>query len=103
GNTATPTTDPDSGGGGVFVYNGGTFNKTGGVIYGDTDGTHTAGSTENTATSGNTYGHAVDYYIDGSNSYYRDATLNAGDNISTGAVPATATESYDSTNWIKKP
>jgi uncharacterized repeat protein (TIGR02543 family) len=95
----------DEGGGGGIGISGhySSFNKTGGIIYGDTDGTHTAGSTENTATSGNTKGHAVYYYVDASTGYYRDATLNAGDNISTGAVPATATESYDSTNWIKKP
>jgi hypothetical protein len=51
-------------GGGVFVYYygikdgsaSGTFIKTGGTIYGDTDTDHTPGSTENTAASG---GHAV--------------------------------------------
>jgi hypothetical protein len=51
-------------GGGVFVYcygsqsgsDYGTFIKTGGTIYGDTDTDHTPGSTENTAASG---GHAV--------------------------------------------
>jgi hypothetical protein len=34
-----------------------TFTKKGGTIYGDTDTTHTPGSTENTAANGN--GHAV--------------------------------------------
>jgi uncharacterized repeat protein (TIGR02543 family) len=87
-----------SSGGGVAVYLG-TFNKTGGIIYGDADGTHTAGSTENTA--GTTYGHAVYYYVDNSNEYYRDATLNAGDNISTGdALPANSGDSLN--NWTKK-
>jgi fibronectin type 3 domain-containing protein len=43
-------------GGGVYVGYG-TFTKKGGTIYGDTNTTHTADSTENTATSGN--GHAV--------------------------------------------
>ncbi|MDR2048428.1 MAG: hypothetical protein LBP69_03160, partial [Treponema sp.] len=33
------------------------FTKKGGTIYGDTDNTHTPGSTENTATGGD--GHAV--------------------------------------------
>jgi hypothetical protein len=42
-------------GGGVYVDRG-TFTKIDGIIYGDTDPTHTAGSTENTARSG---GHAV--------------------------------------------
>jgi hypothetical protein len=45
-------------GGGVYVA-GGTFTKSsgGGIIYGDTDTTHTSSANENTATSGN--GHAV--------------------------------------------
>jgi hypothetical protein len=43
-------------GGGVYISDG-TFTKKGGTIYGDTDTTHTAGSTENTSTNGN--GHAV--------------------------------------------
>ncbi|GHV94747.1 hypothetical protein AGMMS50293_10670 [Spirochaetia bacterium] len=40
-----------------MLFIAGTFTKKGGTIYGDTDTTHTADSTENTATSGN--GHAV--------------------------------------------
>jgi hypothetical protein len=47
-------------GGGVYVssgFEGTTFIKKGGTIYGDTDTTHTADSTENTATGGS--GHAV--------------------------------------------
>jgi hypothetical protein len=44
-------------GGGVYVYDDGAFTKSDGTIYGDMDTTYTAGSTENTATSGN--GHAV--------------------------------------------
>lgn len=50
------------GGGGVQVSTNGTFTKKGGTIYGDTDTTHTTGSTENTAANG--YGHAV-YLYDG--------------------------------------
>jgi hypothetical protein len=48
-----------NGGGGVYFL-GGSFTKKGGTIYGDTDTAHTAGSTENTASSGN--GHAVYLY-----------------------------------------
>jgi uncharacterized repeat protein (TIGR02543 family) len=89
-------------GGGVFV-NGASFNKTGNsVVYGDTDSTHTPGSTENTATSGNTCGHAV--YFAGSSSlyaYYRDDTLRAGDDISTGdMLPANPGDRLN--NWIKQ-
>jgi hypothetical protein len=46
----------------VHIYKA-TFTKTGGVIYGDTNTTHTPGSTENTALSGN--GHAVRVSGDG--------------------------------------
>jgi hypothetical protein len=65
-----------SSGGGVYidVGNGGTFIKTlsGGIIYGSTNTTHTAGSTENTSTNGN--GHAV--YVGSSPSKKRNT--NAG-------------------------
>jgi hypothetical protein len=58
GNTATNDYDgygrPASAGGGVLVGNDGTFNKTGGIIYGS-DG----GGNSNTATNGDGYGHAV--------------------------------------------
>jgi uncharacterized repeat protein (TIGR02543 family) len=100
-------------GGGVYVYSynsSDSFSKTGGVIYGDTDGTHTSGSTENTATSGNTYGHAVYYcdyhtgtYSDYSYGYYCDDTLSsaASGNISTGdTLPANSGDSLN--NWTKK-
>jgi hypothetical protein len=95
------TTHVISSGGGVYV-NSGSFSKTAGTIYGDTDAAHTPNSTENTATSGNTQGHAV-YYSNGGNQYYRDTDLFAGDDISTTSVPPTATGTYDPTNWIKKP
>jgi hypothetical protein len=94
-------------GGGVAVQSGGSFGKTGGIIYGDMDNTHTQGSTENTATSGNTYGHAVHYQLATGtltlNYYYRDTILGEEDDIRTGTVPPTAKGSYDETNWIKKP
>ncbi|GHS90075.1 hypothetical protein FACS189487_11390 [Campylobacterota bacterium] len=48
-----------SAGGGVYVTDSGTFTKTGGTIYGSNGGTDA-----NTATSGDTYGHAV--YINSS-------------------------------------
>jgi hypothetical protein len=88
-----------SGCGGVYV--GGTFTKTGGVIYGDTDGTHTQGSTENTATKGNTNGHAVYYAVDSYTSYYRDTTLPATDNISTeDTLPANVGDTLN--GWTRK-
>ncbi|MDR2144159.1 MAG: hypothetical protein LBP29_07300, partial [Treponema sp.] len=62
-------------GGGVYVGMSGTFTKTGGIIYGDTDTTHTPNSTENTAASGN--GHAV--YV--SSTKKRDSTAGAGINL----------------------
>jgi hypothetical protein len=72
GNTAP------NGGGGVYVGGTGTFTKTGGIIYGDTDTTHTAGNDENTAASGN--GHAV-YVYDASIPKIRNATAGAGVNL----------------------
>jgi hypothetical protein len=44
-------------GAGVYLSGGSTIDKTGGTIYGDNNTTHTPGSTENTASTGN--GHAV--------------------------------------------
>jgi hypothetical protein len=88
-------------GGGVYVDDeNSSFSKTGGTIYGDTDNTHTPNSDENTATSGNTNGHAVYYRAPsgGSNQYYRNATLDTGDNISTDTLPASGTGD----NWTKK-
>jgi hypothetical protein len=78
GNTA------NYGGGGVGVFYEDSFSKTGGVIYGDNDGDPDNGNTtDNTAKYGNSNGHAVSYFVDGYK-YYRDATLETGDNISTG-------------------
>jgi hypothetical protein len=60
-------------GGGVDVDSG-TFTKSGGgTIYGDTDTTHSEGSTENTATYGK--GHAV--YVSGDK--MRNTTVGAGE------------------------
>jgi hypothetical protein len=95
GNTAA------MGGGGVAAVNMGSspsFSKAGGgTIYGDTD--NTPGGNANTATSGSTgRGHAVFYIVEMDEqynpvtSYYRDDTLNAGDNISTSNTAA---------NWTK--
>jgi hypothetical protein len=76
-----------SSGGGVYVFSGTTFTKTGGIIYGDTDNTHTAGSTENTATVTTNLGkngHAVFLQKYSPTAYYyRNETLGTGDNIST--------------------
>jgi hypothetical protein len=82
-------------GGGVYVNGSstsGSFSKTGGgVIY----GSNADASLKNNAWD-NTYGHGV-YYSSG-NGYYRDTTLNAGDNISTAALPGSGTGD----NWTKK-
>jgi predicted outer membrane repeat protein len=69
GNTAKTS------GGGVSSVTDGTFTKTGGTIYGDLSAntTHTPGSDENTATSGN--GHAA--YVSGTKK--RNATAGPGD------------------------
>ncbi|GHV03465.1 hypothetical protein AGMMS50229_02690 [Campylobacterota bacterium] len=64
-------------GGGVLVdaTTGGTFNKTGGTIYGDTDTTNSP--PENTASSGN--GHAV--YVDSSPAKKRNTTADTGNDM----------------------
>jgi hypothetical protein len=84
---------------------GGHFNKTGGIIYGDTDANPTNGNaTDNTATDD--AGHTV-LYIDSSiieggdgtfSTVYRNETLNTGDNISTDQVPSSGTGN----NWTKR-
>jgi hypothetical protein len=80
------------------VYASGRFSKTGGgVIYGSDEGS----SLKNTANSGDTNGHAVFYSQYSVNQYYRDTTLNAGDNISTsGTLPANSGDTLN--NWTKK-
>jgi uncharacterized repeat protein (TIGR02543 family) len=95
----------DYGGGGVGVFSDvssvSSFTKTGGIIYGDTNAIHTPGSNENTVKYGNTWGHAVYYLKDSGKEYYRDATLNATDNISTGdTLPATSGQTVG--YWTKK-
>jgi hypothetical protein len=98
GNNATGSILSNGCGGGVYVYYDCTFTMSGGEISGNSArigggvsagincfsktgggviyGSNTIGSLRNTATYGNTGGHAV--YV--SNSSYRDTTLNAGDN-----------------------
>jgi hypothetical protein len=66
----------------VYVWVGG-FNKTGGVIYGSDEGDPLK---KNTTNHGDTCGHGV-LYIGIGSYYYRDATLNDTDNISTGRLP----------------
>jgi hypothetical protein len=88
-------------GGGVYVYdNGGSFNKTEGFIGGDNDNTPHPGNgnaTDNTVKdNASGQGHAV-YYLK-SPGYYRDKTLESGDNISTNTVPLSGID-Y---NWTKK-
>jgi uncharacterized repeat protein (TIGR02543 family) len=95
GNTAS------SGGGVVVSGSSSSFSKTNGIIYGDTDAVHTPDSTENTATSGNTQGHAVYYRSPASDNYYRDTTLGTGNNIST-AVTLPANSGQTLNGWTKK-
>jgi hypothetical protein len=81
GNTALGS-DGASGGGGVWVEDDASFEKTGtSVIYGDTDNTHTPESTENTAA--NSRGHAVMYHPSGPYSYGRNTDLGSGIGITT--------------------
>jgi hypothetical protein len=72
--TISGNTAGEWGGGGVKVGENGTFTKKGGIIYGDTDATHTADRTENTATADN--GHAVQ--LDGEGAKKRDTDAGAG-------------------------
>jgi hypothetical protein len=74
---------------------GSTFTKTGGgIIYGDTDNDpYDDNDPDNGNTTDNTAkgaypgsGNAV-YYNKDSGAYYRDTTLNTGDNISTAMLP----------------
>jgi hypothetical protein len=70
-------------GGGVWI--GGvttSFNKTGGVIYGDSDIEHTPGEDENTVTATGKKGHAI-YQGE---SYYRNVDAIATDNITASNV-----------------
>jgi hypothetical protein len=78
-------------GGGVFIKDPGSFSKTGGIIYGKE-----GNPTDNTAISGGIFGHAV-CYGDTATRYYRNTTLNVGDDISTAQLPASGT-GY---NWTK--
>jgi hypothetical protein len=76
GNTATAS------GGGVMVVGSTTlFNKTGGTIYGDNDGTQNGN--DNTVIGKTGYGHAV-YFWNETTAYKREATLGPSDNISSG-------------------
>ncbi|MDR1238674.1 MAG: hypothetical protein LBK27_01040 [Treponema sp.] len=86
-NTASSSFSPTTHGkgGGVYVDSGGTFTKSSGTIYGDDDTTHTSGSDENTATTGD--GHAV--YVYSSPSKKRN----------TDAGPELTLDSTTSENW----
>jgi hypothetical protein len=71
----------------------GSFSKTGSgtIIYGSNE---TDSSLKNTASVGNTWGHAVYYAASDGGFYYCDNTLGIAENIST---------SDKATNWITKP
>jgi hypothetical protein len=79
GGTISGNTASSSNGGGVWIGKSenapNTFQKTGGIIYGSNEN-----GNSNTA-SGN--GHAVYYCINDNSCYYRNNTLNTGDNIRT--------------------
>jgi hypothetical protein len=83
-------------GGGVCIYTGSFSKSGGGIIYGYSD---SPGALRNKAHNGDdTWGHAVYFYnAAGIHEYYRDTTLDAGDDISTEVLPP----SPDS-NWIEK-
>jgi hypothetical protein len=91
-------------GGGVFVDNGSTFTKTqgAGIIYGyETPGN----PLRNKAGDGSAaLGHAVYFWKNASNEYYRDSTLeaNAGGNITTAAESLPASSGATAGNWTKK-
>jgi hypothetical protein len=101
GNTAGPISG--NSGGGVYVYSTGSFNKSeGGVIYGY-DSADAENPLWNKAHNGDpAYGHAVYFYKDSGNQYYRDTTLAAGDDISTETLPTSAGDGNTVGNWIKK-
>jgi hypothetical protein len=84
-------------GGGVYVDSGGIFSKTGGIIYGS------GHPSWNQARNGadDTFGHAAFYYKDSGNQYYRDATLNAGDDINT-TLPLPVGSGDTVNRWTKK-
>jgi hypothetical protein len=91
-------------GGGVFVYNG-TFVKTGGTVYGDTDNIFGNGNdTDNTATDSSdlgTNGHAVFYTY--YHYYYRNETLAndpSGNISSTDTLPIASGETLN--NWTMR-
>jgi hypothetical protein len=92
-------------GGGVWVNGDGNFSKTGGIIYGDTDNIPyptNGNATDNTA-KGVYPGSGNAVYYNKDNGYYRDTTLDAGDNISTkNALPGNSGPEYGVNNWIKK-
>ncbi|GHV80525.1 hypothetical protein AGMMS49944_23160 [Spirochaetia bacterium] len=85
GNTAS--NDYGFAGGGLYVFSKpgevSTFNKTGGIIYGDTDNIHTPGSTENTVVNGAFGGHAVWLYtLNGTDNQLRNADAGPSVNVS---------------------
>jgi hypothetical protein len=107
GNTAVSSY---SEGGGVALLNPivSRFTKTGGIIYGydavDPDNANwNICKTSGGGAIRDKYGHAAYYPENASSYYYRDLTLNAGDNISTTNLPTgSGAENSGNTNWIKK-
>jgi hypothetical protein len=123
GNTASASSsNHPAGGGGAYVRDSGIFTMSGGVISGNTApigggvlismssfsktgggviyGSDADGSLKNTAGSGDTNGHAVEYYRNVQYSWYHDTTLDTGDNISTGDMPTGSGQTVG--NWTRK-
>jgi uncharacterized repeat protein (TIGR02543 family) len=104
GTVSGNTTANFSAGGGVYIFStdSTSFTKTGGIIYGydasDPDNPNWNICKTSAGAIRDKFGHAA-YYI----SYYRDLTLNTGDNISKSNLPADpGAENSGNTNWIKK-
>jgi hypothetical protein len=85
----------------VIIY--ARFIKSGGTVYGKDEGNNSNITRYVAVTAPNgedTWGHAV--YYSASPGYYRDTTLNPGDNISTATLPTTAGAANTVGNWIMK-
>ncbi|MFP3090523.1 autotransporter adhesin family protein [Treponema sp. TIM-1] len=80
-------------GGGVYQPDG-TFRKTGGIIYGDSNATHTPGSTENTATT--LSGHAV--YLPSSSGTGKTRNADAGPGLTLYASRSDLSDSWTYTD-----
>ena len=84
-------------GGGVFIYNNGSFDKTGGIVYGN-DSLNPAD--KNIATYGNNWGDAV-YYSNSGAEFIRDTTLDNDTGLSTSVeLPVNSGDTLN--GWTKR-